>query len=82
MFTYIFAADHTALMALRCLRILFAPIKTKKLGEIILFILKVVPVSTAKFVVLLYVCMYVNLVCLQICSRPVIYHDVFDINIL
>ena len=39
-------SDRRALMALRCLALLFAPMKTKKLEESIPYILKIVPVST------------------------------------
>ncbi len=41
----LFPIDCCAMMALRCLALLLAPLKTKKLCENIPFILKVVPVS-------------------------------------
>ena len=33
------------MMAVRCLAVLFAPMKSKRLGEDITYILKIVPVS-------------------------------------
>ena len=45
LFNILLNVDIVASMALRCLALLFAPIKTKKLEEDIPFIMKVVPVS-------------------------------------
>ena len=38
-------AEKSGIMAIRCLALLFSPLKTKKLGESIPFIMKVVTVS-------------------------------------
>ena len=38
-------AEQSGMMAMRCLALLFSPLKTKKLGENIPFIMKVVTVS-------------------------------------
>ena len=37
--------DRVVMMALRCLALLFAPIKTKKLDDDVPYILKIIPVS-------------------------------------
>ena len=40
-----FPTDKCALMALRCMAIMFTPTKTKKMGDNIPYIMQVVPVS-------------------------------------
>lgn len=46
---YVHFIGHCALMALRCLALLFAPMKQKKLETNIPYILKIVPVSVYAF---------------------------------
>lgn len=44
-FWFTFAIDQLAMMAIRCLAIVFAPIKTKKLEENVPCVLKIVPIG-------------------------------------
>ena len=57
-FVFFCCADQNTLLALRCLALLFAPMKTKKLEENIPYIMKVVPVSCAHTVSIL--CTLIN----------------------
>ena len=69
-FMITFVIDQLAMMAIRCLAILFGPIKTKKLEENVPYILKIVPVSICKIVLLINPwCTYarVTVVCLCVC---------------
>lgn len=45
LYSYFHYADRSILMALRCLTLLFAPMKSKKLDDNLPYIMKVVPVS-------------------------------------
>ena len=44
-YTVVFISESCSMLALRCLALLFTPIKVKKLPESIRYVLKIVPVS-------------------------------------